>query len=199
MAIRSLARSSIRQAGRVNSALAGYESNYFHHLETVRLGGTAASVTFSNLARYSDYQHLQLRIVARTDRGSSLDSVQLQFNGDTNSNYSWHNLQGNAASTSSQAGANAVRIPLAYTPGSTNTANSFATAVVDIFDVFDTTKNKTVRSLSGQVDGNWTLINLWSGSWRNTDAISSIRLHSDNATNYVVSSRFSLYGLKTRS
>jgi hypothetical protein len=199
MAIKSLARSTIRQSQRNNSALAGYESNYFHHLETVRLGGATTDIVFTNLSRYSDFQHFQIRFVARTNRASSLDSVQLQFNSDTNGNYSWHNLQGSSSSVTSQAGANAVRIPLAYAPGSTNTANSFAGGVTEILDVFDTTKHKTVRSFAGQVDGNWTLTNIWSGSWRSTDAVTSIRLHSDNATGYIAGSRFSLYGLKAKA
>jgi hypothetical protein len=123
--------------------------------------------------------------------------VQLQFNADTGANYASHNLQGaGSGSPSSGGGGSASRITLAYTPGSPNTANAFSTFNADILDAFSSTKNKTVRSLSGQIDGSWTLVNLWSGAWFNTSSSTSIRLFSSNGTSYVTGSRFSLYGIK---
>ena len=58
-------------------------------IETNILGSNAASVTFSSLGQYAGvYQHLQLRITARTNRtGADSDPVILRFNGDTGNNY----------------------------------------------------------------------------------------------------------------
>lgn len=183
MAIRSLARSSIRQAGRVNSALAGYESNHFHHLETVRLGGAAATVTFSNLTRYSDYQHLQLRVVQIGSNGSS----RMTVNGDTGSNYAEHQL-GSSGGVFSNGNANTTDFYL----GALDTTNP-SPFIVDILDCFETTKNKTFRTFFGSTG----IVGLRSGLWRNIAAINQLTLTSPGT--FSAGSRFSLYGLKARA
>ena len=199
MAIKSLARSTIRQAQRVNSALAGYESNYFHHLETVRLGGNAASVTFSNLDRYSDFQHLQLRYVLRTDRASvPYSNGALRLNGDTGSNYNAHYLVGTGSAVSSGFVSSATSMLIGNQPGGTFTTSAFAAGIFDFLDAYDTTKFTTVRCLSGHT-GNDTTVSLQSGLWRNTAAVTSITVLNWDSANLAAGSRFSLYGLKAKA
>lgn len=198
MAIKSLAQSSILQSQRGNSALAGYESNYFHHLETVRLGGTASSVEFTNLARYSDFQHLQIRAVFRTNRsGYTATYWGMRFNGDTGSNYSWHWLNGgysgSAVQSSGQANASAMRT--CWAPGANASANLFASSITDILDPFDTTKNKTIRTLGGKTESEQMVL-LSSGNWRSTTAVTSITIFDELSASFIAGSRFSLYGLK---
>jgi len=66
--------------------------------------------------------------------------------------------------------------------------------VLDILDAYSTTKNKTIRSLSGMTGGANNL-QLYSGLWNNTAAISSLNIFP-GATNFVAGSRFSLYGIR---
>ncbi len=170
----------------------------FDLLETQVLGTAVASVTFSSLSTYSNYQHLQIRYVARSSQANEYAGISMTFNSDTASNYSWHGLKGDGGSVSSSGVANssAVETYQWEMPGASNAANIFGAGVYDILDLFETTKNKTVRWFGGRGAVNTAdkQIVLGSGAWRNTTAISSIRL-ATSAT-FVVGSRFSLYGIK---
>ena len=169
----------------------------YEWLETQVLGTAAASVTFSNVdTNYaSTYQHLQLRVVARTDRANALDRLDILLNGDTGTNYSAHELQGSGSLVQSAGYANLARAESGYISGGNNTASSFGVSIIDILDAFETTKYTTMRALSG-VTGSATYIVLFSSSWRNTAAVNEIKL--DNiSSNFAIGSRFSLYGLRS--
>lgn len=191
MGIKSLSNSSgIVNFQKHQSMLAGVELNKFHHLETVRLGSSAASVTFTNLGQYSDFQHLQIRMVSN---GSTLQNQFIQFNGDTGSNYKSHFLYGDGSSAGSATYSDNSKI---YVGNSPNTANQFAGVIIDILDPFETTKNTTLRAFYGSTGYN--VVQLHSGAWFNTASLNSILI--DQATgNYSSGSRFSLYGLKARA
>ena len=162
-------------------------------LETTILGSATSSVTFSSLATYaSDYKHLQLRMVTRVDQVN--DQIRLRFNGDTGSNYADHNLYGNGSSLFSQALTSQTGIQFARTAYSSMTANSFSGIVLDVLDAYSTTKNTTIRALSGMTGGANNL-QLYSGFYNNTAAVSSINIYI-GATNLVAGSRFSLYGIR---
>lgn len=197
MAVKSLSNSSILQPFQTNSMLGDYESNYFHHLETVRLGGSASSITFSNLARYSDYQHLQLRISGFT----SVDTnVRFQLNADTANNYAFHNLYGSgsgSAISGQVTGTNGGYV--GYSKLTAANGNYFA-AIVDLLDSFDASKYKTARVLYGNRHTSTDpLIMLNSSHWRNTNAINEIKFYNESGGTINTGSRFSLYGIKARS
>lgn len=81
---------------------------------------------------------------------------------------------------------------IGYGPNSTTIPT---TSIVDILDFSSTTKNKTVRTLTGSAYSATQQIKLMSGSWSNTAAITSITLFEIPGA-YQAGSRFSLYGLK---
>jgi hypothetical protein len=182
--------------------LGNFESNYFHHLETVRLGGAASSVTFSNLSRYADYQHLQIRFVARSTYGSfPVFDTGMRFNSDSGTNYSWHQLLGlGSGNPVSEASANQTSMRCGVGAANSLGSSIFGASVVDILDAFNTTKFKSIRSLDGTMGSatNGNYIMLHSGAWRNTAAISSITLIDQYGGNFTSGSRFSLYGIKAR-
>ena len=165
-------------------------------LETEILTGSQASVTFSNLnSTYgADYQHLQIRMTTRSTRaGNTSDGLDINYNGDTGSNYAWHRLLGNGSSVSSAAGSSQTTGVIGVTSAASSTADSFSGAVLDILDPFETTKYTTARCLSGITST--SLIFLSSVLWMNTAALDSIALKADNG-NLLAGCRFSLYGLK---
>ena len=169
----------------------------FDLLETQVLTGSAASVTFSSLSTYAaDYQHLQLRIMARTTRNSTNDHLKFTFNG-ASSTAGWHSLYGNGSSVASTGAGNQPPIFAVFSiAAATTTADVFSPAVVDILDAFETTKFKTYRSFSGMAS-NANMVSLGSGYWPSTNAISSIKIENANEpSNLVTGSRFSLYGIK---
>ena len=164
-------------------------------LETEILTGSQASVTFSSLnSTYgADYQHLQIRIVARSNRAANTDSIDLVLNGAT-TNYRYHALRGSGSSVASFTGTPAY-IDTSFIPAASDTADSFGPKVIDILDPFETTKNTTTRTLWGQAS-NETWIGLFSGGWFDTSAITSIALEC-NTGSFIAGSRFSLYGLRS--
>ena len=162
----------------------------FDLLETQVLGSSQASVTFSSLGTYSNYKHLQIRMVARASRsGATTDPLIVKLNSTTQT-YG-HHLFGNGSSVGSGNIATSYSLLDAIT-GATATANAFGACVIDILDPFETTKNKTIRALTGAN----TVVSLSSTFWNFTTAVSSIELSAFSATNFLVGSRFSLYGIK---
>lgn len=197
MAVKSLAQSSVRQAPPVNTLLAGYQPNMFHHLETVRLGGTAATVSFTNLARYSDYQHFQVRIVGRTSSSSAYMGVR--FNGDSAGNYSQHWLSGRGSGIVSEAEASVGAMNAYSLSQGTDTAGIFAGIVIDVLDPFEA-KNKTIKMINARAGSTNAEINLVSGAWRSLSPVTSIDFMLPVAgTNFAAGSRFSLYGIKAKA
>ena len=170
-------------------------------LETEILTGSQASVTFSSLnSTYgSTYQHLQIRMVARSDEAGSSNArdLRIQVNADTGANYAAHVLRGDGADVYSNAASSqtSVATAMAMLPRPSNPTTQFGAAVIDALDVFETTKYTTFRMLGGVKPDGEDQIWLGSGLWMNTNALTEIKLFA-NSGNFGSNSRFSLYGLK---
>lgn len=163
----------------------------FELISTQVLGASAASVTFSSIP--SGYKHLQLRIVAAAD--SSFSNQQIRFNGDSGTNYFFHTLNGSGTSVASGGnGGYTIMNGTGWRAGMG--INQFFASITDVFDVFSTTKNKTIRNFGGGIwPSGFQDISINSGAWNNTASISSITI-LPGAGNYIISSRFSLYGVR---
>lgn len=188
----SLSSTSFEIYNRFLSALSGnsvFVPGSFDHLETINVGaGGASSVTFSNLNNYaSTYQHLQLRLVCLH---SADQNAVMRFNGDTASNYNWHQIVGNGSSVAS-FGTSDSWMQIGYGPNSTTIPTA---SVIDILDPFDTSKLKTSKVLAGSASST-NNIKLMSGLWRSSAAISSITLFEINGA-FKEGSRLSIYGMR---
>ena len=178
--------------GIFSAAGAGGQVGTYELIQTQILGSNQASVTFSNLGDYaSTYKHLQIRSVAKS--GSSNSAIHLYFNADEATNYNWHTLVGTGSAVESGAATSFAGIFIAGLPPSSVTG--FNGSVCDILDAYSTTKNTTIRSLAGNVEGEIRGVAIYSGAWRNTAAISSIKLGSGGGI-LAANSRFSLYGIR---
>lgn len=167
----------------------------FDLLETTILTTSTASIKFTGLGDYSGYKHLQIRATTRTTRAATNDVVLLTFNGDTGANYAYHELRGNGSSVTSGAGASQNNLRLSISQTSDNAANTFSPVVADILDFNSSTKNTTVRSLSGMTETN-NFIDFRSGLYNDTSAITSFTL--DNfGTGFEIGTRVSIYGMGT--
>jgi hypothetical protein len=176
--------------GGVAASLTDYES-----IQTITLGSAQASIDFTSIP--STYKHLQVRYIARTSRVAGSEDLIMQFNSDTGSNYSFHYLLGTGSGTPPAGGAGSqtfMYIPEAT--GSTAASSIFGAGVVDILDYSNTNKYKTMRVLGG-VDRNGSgTVAFESGSWQNTNAISTVTLKTVSSNNFVQYSSFALYGIK---
>ena len=162
----------------------------YQSIATITVGsGGQASAEFTSIP--STYSHLEVRFIGSNASGSN--RIRLQLNSDTATNYSTHVLIGDGSSVASLAGANDSKI--AISAATSGTATSFVGSIVSILDYANTNKYKTIRTLSGFDNNGNGEIDLNSGSWRNTAAITSLKFYWDtgNVTQY---SSFALYGIK---
>ena len=194
MGVYSLTKSTINNWTKYSSMMAG--SVYvpppgdYELISTQLISTATATVTFSSIP--STYKHLQLRITHRQNSGTSINYLNMRFNGDTTANQATHWLTGDQVSVLSSNRLSSNYVAVGKSP---YTANQYGTAIVDILDYTNTTKNKTVRSLSGSNDSaNNPDVTLFSGLWPSTAAITSILFNPGNS--FAAGSRLSLYGLK---
>ena len=202
MTIKSLQSTSLTNNIFYRSMLAGndayfpeFESDDF--LEEVVLTTSASSVTFSGLGAYSDYKHLQIRFVGRTDiANTSARDLLVRLNADTGNSYAYHNLYGTGSEVNSrQASTTGGMFQREVFADGNNTTGVFGAGIIDILDFSSTSKNTTIRTLLGVNATSSTIVALSSGLWNSTSAVTSVTL-APNSSNLVAGTRFSLYGSK---
>lgn len=160
-------------------------------------GSGVSTVTFSSIP--STYKSLQIRFTGRlaTQTGGSLYNTNLQLNGDTGANYTWHAIRGTGSSIIAYGSTGATFFDIEETmPDSSVLANVFSGAIVDIHDYASTTKNKTMRAFSGTSTNTAGSIWLSSSLWTNTNAVTSITLYTNGSGNFATGTSFALYGVK---
>ena len=178
------------------SQISGHLStNNYSSIQTVTVGsGGASSVTFSSIP--STWTHLQIRAMARsTESGSTNTNAFFQFNGDTGSNYSEHQLAGDGSSASASAGTSQVWAYTGLTTGNSSSANMYGAFIVDVLDYANGNKNKTIKTLSGNDQNGSGYVLLRSGAWYSTSAISSIVI-TPGGGSWQQYTQFALYGIK---
>jgi hypothetical protein len=166
-------------------------------LITETLTANQSSVTFSSLDTIaSAFQNLQIRITGRSNRAADNSEFDLRFNSDTGTNYTWHYMRstGSATESGGSSSIDSVRVYQSLTAAS-STANSFGVTVIDILDPFETTKNTTIRAITG-FQGSLNRVLMETGSWLNANAVTSISLTEYYGSNFISGSTFSLIGVK---
>lgn len=151
----------------------------------------ASSIDFTSIP--STYKHLQIRL---TSLLSAQDNIYMQVGAgsiDTGSNYAWHELYGDGSSAAAGAGSNQSFIKASYQ--ASTSANIVSVAVIDILDYASTSKNKTVRSLTGSDANGSGFIFLRSGLWRSTSALNAIKLYGQSGS-FNQYTQVALYGIK---
>jgi hypothetical protein len=151
----------------------------YEPIATYTFTSSATSYTFTSIpSTYTD-----LVLVANV-KNTSFEVFNLQFNGDTGSNYSWTTLQGNASSATSGRTStnNAVNIGLRR--------NGMALNVFHLNNYSNTTTYKTILAANSAVSDQ---IRLHAGVWRTTSAISSIRVGAGNS--FTAGTMMTLYGI----
>jgi hypothetical protein len=179
------------------SRLPVYTSDY-ESIQTVNVGGTAqSSITFTSIP--STFKHLQVRLISRengTNPGQA--PLWLRFNSDSGNNYSWHRFYGIGSGTpGADSGTTTDWILAGIGAENSNPANNFSATIFDVLDYANTSKNKTIRGLSGEdVNGAGGYIGFHSGLWRNTNAITSMTIYPNATQSFIQYSQFALYGIK---
>ena len=167
-------------------------ANTYTLIQAQTLASSAASVTFSSIpATYTD---LVLRISDRLDGAGTSVNSNVQFNGDTATNYSRIVLAGSGTAASSFL--NATQTFSRYlSNGGGATASTFDSTEIYI-PSYQISQNKSL-SLFSVTETNAVAVDMYATAslWRNTAAITSITL-TPSSGNYVSGSSFYLYGIK---
>ena len=156
-------------------------------LATVTLAASSSAVYFTEISQ--DYSDLVL-VVEQTG-ASGNTSIQVQFNGDSGTNYSNVYMGGNGSTASSSSNTGYPRIQVGgFIEYADGTAKQLA--ICEINDYSATDKHKTVLTRSNVATGAGSGLSAWAGRWANTSAVTSIALVNQN---YAAGSTFKLFGI----
>lgn len=177
----------------------------FIPIATTTLSTATATISFTGIPQ--NYEHLQIRLFAQTNRATyGGDNFYMRVGNssvDSGSNYSWHMVygEGTAAGTGSGATASYINVLNGGCLGTT-AGGSFGAVIVDVLDYANTSKYKTTRAIGGTDDngasagGFGRAVGLNSGLWQSTSAIGIITLYPMNGTNFNTYTSAALYGIK---
>ena len=169
-------------------------ANTYTLIASNTLGASAASVTFSAIpATFTD---LVLRVSSRNNDTGTSEGFLTQFNSDTSTNYSWRALLVGGGSATSQGYANQAKIENRQA-GNAATANTFSSMEIYI-PSYTASQNKPVSSYY-VIEKNVTdsYIGAEAALWRDSAAISSIKLYNNSSFVFVSGSSFFLYGISS--
>ena len=198
MAITSIKTgSSFKNLTKYDDFLAGnaaYDPAATWLIQRVAGTGSSGTITFSSIP--STYTSLQIRFIGRVTNADTADNLFLRFNSDSGSNYAWHYLEGDGATSTASGAVTQTRILSGRVSAANATSGIVGAGVIDIHNYASTTQNKTVRTLTG-IDRNGSgNVRMDSGLWINTSAVTSIQLTNGSGTNFTTDSTFALYGMK---
>ena len=160
----------------------------YDKIATTTLGSSASSITFSSIA--ASWTDLRLVMTAITSTNSI---TELQFNGDTGTNYSDTVLYGNGTSAySAKDTSNNYIYTYASTSSSALTIPAFYT--IDIFSYAGSTYKTALLTGSGDTNNSGRVANIV-GLWRSTSAITSVTVLPNSGT-YSTGTTATLYGIK---
>lgn len=170
-------------AGNVTFNPSSYES-----IATVTVGsGGASTITFSSIP--SNYLHLQVRALTV----SVATYVDMQFNGDTAANYSYHQIETSGTTVTTGGSGTMQQIYAGQLAGN----SSFpGISIIDFYEYSSTTKNKTVRSINGVTGTSGGNLYFRSGVWFNTTAINSILFRAQPSSTFAQNTVYALYGIR---
>jgi hypothetical protein len=170
-------------------------ATYIQIGSTVTVGAIGAtSIDFTSIpATYTD---LVIKLTARsTDPTLSYSNLNMQFNGDTASNYKSILAYGTGSGVGSDNAGGAINsIRFFYATGSTATSNTFASTDIYISNYAGSTQKSC--SLDSVTENNATsvLTGITAGLWTGTSAITSIKLYGATYS-FTQYSTATLYGI----
>lgn len=175
---------------------AGGPTGGFEAIATVTATGSESTLSFTSIPQ--GYSSLHIRGIARCSAAvSGIGDIMYYINSDTVSNYPQHYLFGSGSGTPTAVGQAAIgngyiRNAFCY---DSNTAGVFGTFVFDMHDYASTSRNKTVRYMSGvELNGDGR-ITLGSTLWLSTSAVNGLSFTTGGAA-FVAGTTFALYGIK---
>lgn len=193
MGVVKLSTAEITQYQKYSNFLAGNPAYFppaYEHIQTINPNNAQAA--FTSIPQ--DYQHLQIRMIARSTRPSTENSIVMYVNNNRNKIYTRHIMFANGSTVNGFA--NAPDYDFVFFGDMTaanSTSGAYSSYVIDILD-YKTGKNKTIRWLGGMTLPN-NQVFLGSALARETNAITRLDVEALGFS-FASGTRISLYGLK---
>lgn len=150
---------------------------------------STTSLNFSSIPQ--NFTHLQIRssnsIYAASGAGGSATYLS-GINGSVATKHHYYYCDGSGYVSASDS-----NIPITFCPYSSSPIN-YGGAIIDIFDYTNTSKVKTIRSISGYDTNTIGVVGVMSVLWNNTAAINQITFGSGGGY-FATGTRFDLYGI----
>ena len=177
-------------AGTFSAGVAPVLSSY-ESIATVLGTGSSTTIDFTSIP--STYKHLQLRFFYTCTASPGTLRFALGTGSiDTGSNYAHHQLSGDGSSAS----ATSLGSSMTYSYTLLESQQTYGwVGVMDLLDYTSTSKNKTIRLLTGGDNNGSGYVGLTSTLWTQQTAISNIRFYTQSGYFSNVS-HFALYGIK---
>ena len=156
----------------------------YNALASVVLGSPQTTVSFGNIP--TGYRDLRLVV---NGTGTAEININLQFNGDTSSNYLQVHMRGFSTSSISTSSSTTSAIVSNYSTGLQ--PSSRAVNIYDIMDYAATDKHKSVIVHATHSDE----IDLLTARWASIAAITSVSVTAAGST-FITGSTFTLFGVK---
>jgi hypothetical protein len=118
-------------------------------------------------------RHLVVRVNGRLDGAFTWGSTEIQFNGDTGTNYSTQRLEGAGTNATATRANGVTSLYSIIMPGDSAAANTFGGGEVLIPDALSTRTHKSSIALSGAHELNVRTV---AGRWASTAAITSVTI-----------------------
>lgn len=153
------------------------------------------NVDGTTVANFTGYDILEIWLIGRTDEAITRSSALITFNNDTGANYDIEQFRGLGTGTAA-AGAVAQTSLSIELPGASASANYASTGRMSIVGYASTTFYKTMEMLTGynHATAGSNFASLYIGSWRNTAAITRIKIAATSTNKLKVGSRLIVYG-----
>jgi hypothetical protein len=161
-------------------------------IESKTLATATASIEFTSIPQ--TFTDLVMVISARSSRATEIrDEVQIQFNGDTSSNYSTRTLRGSGSAAISNTGGTTALTRLDV-PASGATSNTFGNQSVYIPNYTSAVAKSASTDSVMENNATESYQYIIAGLWNNTAAITSILLKPE-VGQFTTGSMVSLYGI----
>lgn len=160
------------------------------------LGSPAATISFTSIP--NTFNQLKIYFEGASSVVATTDTVYVQFNGDTATNYNYEAVLGTATTASAAQAAATTQVHCGAITGSTGPAGESGPLTLEIPFYAGTTFRKHGLCLTGNeasdTVGNFFSVFAWF-TWKSTAAINQITLGLTSGANFITGSSAALYGV----